>query len=361
MRILKIVTPVYVAISFSILMASDTVNAQDDLGQFPLCEASAALLIPCPDRQGEECLLVGDNEQGQELYLFSVKENKLDAKDQRAFDLHLDKKQEIADIEAFAGISADEILAIGSHSRDNACVIKKKRNRFGKVILPTSVTTSVDALNSRDIDCKQFFDKPVLDPSMQLACEAIVAAEKKAAEIATNLEGKKIPQKIARTLCNSVNAFNAEGAVALKSGTGTDVWIGLRSPLLAAHPAQPEKKNLAILLRLRDLTEYTFDQVAFIDLDGRGIRDMAADGDSIWIIAGPAADGSEPFQLRRISKSALDHTKTIDSQLINKALPNSSEGLAVAGKTAYVVIDGDDKGVGKQCKENAKYQILTLP
>jgi hypothetical protein len=33
----------------------------------------------------------------------------------------------------------------------------------------------------------------------------------------------------------------------------------------------------------------------------------------------------------------------------------------VAGKTAYVVIDGDDKGFGKQCKENAKYQILTLP
>jgi len=340
-------------------MENSLVHAEEVLGQFPLCEASAALLIPCPDKKVDKCLLVGDNEQDQELYLFPIKNLKLDAKAQRAFDLHLDEEQKISDIEALTSVSADEILAFASHSRNSTCEIKKKRQQFGKVSLAKKQTTIVDTLKSKPVNCEYLFANQVLDTSMQAVCKAIDTAETNAEKIEAELKAKKIPEKDAKTRCNTVNAFNAEGAVALKTEKGAGVWIGLRAPLLHVHPEQPEKKNLAILLHLKDLSAYTFDRVAFIDLSERGIRDLSADGDSIWIIAGPAKDQSEPFQLRRIAISALEPSKVIGSDFV-KELPNSSEGLAVSGKIAYVVIDGD-KGDGHKCKESASYMILTLP
>lgn len=111
---------------------------------------------------------------------------------------------------------------------------------------------------------------------------------------------------------------------------------------------------------MKDLTAYTFDRVAFVDLGGRGVRDLSSDETSIWVIAGPSEDRKEPFELRRIPKSALDKTEVIDSEFI-QPLPSSSEGLAISGKNAYIVIDGDAGKDGKKCKESAKYEILSLP
>jgi len=80
------------------------------------------------------------------------------------------------------------------------------------------------------------------------------------------------------------------------------------------------------------------------------------------VIAGPPEDRKEPekFELRRFSKSALDKTEVIDSEFIH-ALPPLSEGLAISGKTAYIVIDEDAGKDEKKCKEPAKYEILSLP
>ena len=116
---------------------------------------------------------------------------------------------------------------------------------------------------------------------------------------------------------------------------------------------------------MKDLTAYTFDRVAFVDLGGRGIRDLSSDATSIYVIAGPPEDRKEPFdvepfELRRFPKSALDKTEVIDSEFI-QPLPPSSEGLAISGKTAYIVIDGDVGKDEKKCKEPAKYEILSLP
>jgi hypothetical protein len=110
---------------------------------------------------------------------------------------------------------------------------------------------------------------------------------------------------------------------------------------------------------MKDLTAYAFDRVAFLDLGGRGVRDLSSDATSIWVIAGPPEDRTEPFELRRIPKSALDEAQVIDSELI-RALPSSSEGLAISGKTAYVVVDGD-MGNDEVCKEPARYEIVSLP
>jgi len=364
MRKHKRIFPLYFAVILTTLTLSDRVAAEETLGQYPLCEASAALLIACPDGKGE-CLLVGDNEQEKELYLFSVKDQKPDSSTQRIFDLP--NGVEISDIEALAGISDDKVLAFASHSRNTRCEIKPKRHQFGKVNLSKAKKTDVvDTLRSKKVTCKHLFDKRAadMDAAMKAACEAIDTADLLSTLIDDAVQAKKLTEDEAKATCNAVKAYNAEGAVAISTSKGTDVWIGLRAPLLPAHPSQPEKKNLVILLHMKDPSAYTFDRVAFLDLGGRGIRDMSSDATSIWVIAGPAEDRAEPFELRRFPKSALDKTQVIDSEFI-RALPSSSEGLAISGKTAYVVIDGDT-GEDKQkspkvCKEPARYEIVPLP
>ncbi len=351
--------PLHFAIIFTALTVSDRLAAEETLGHFPLCEASAALLVACPGGKGE-CLLVGDNEQKKELYLFPVKDQKPDSDKQSAFDLHLRDDEEISDIEALASVSDDVILAFASHSRNSSCEGKKDRRQFGKVTLSKPETAVVDTLRTKNVTCKHLFDNSVLDAPIKAACQAIDAADKKAED----LQAKKLTKDAAKADCNAINAYNAEGAVAIHTPKGTDAWIGLRAPLLPAHPSQPEKKNLAILLHMKDLTAYTFDRVAFVDLGGRGVRDLSSDATSIWVIAGPPEDPKDPldkkpFELRRFPKSALDKTEVINSEFI-QPLPSSSEGLAISGKTAYVVIDGE---MGKDgiCKKSAGYEIVSLP
>ncbi|CAG0943271.1 hypothetical protein BROC_02213 [Candidatus Brocadiaceae bacterium] len=356
----KIAYHLRMAMMFSILAANQEIYAEESLGHFPLCEASAVLLMPCRDKQDGECLIVSDNEQGRELYSFAIKDDKLSPSTNPTIDLNLNNKQEISDIEALTSTSANEILAFASHSRNSKCEIKKKRHQFGKVDLAAHKTTIVDTLKSTSVTCDHLFTNPAKDASILSACQAIDSANANAADIESKLDAKNISDEEAKTNCNKLNAFNAEGAVALKTDKGVDVWIGLRAPLLPIHPNLPDRKNLAILLHLKDTSAYRFDRVAYVDLEGRGIRDLSVDGDFIWLIAGPAEDRSEPFQLRRITKSALEQSKVINAELVKDDLPNSSEGLAVSGKTVYVVIDGDAGKDQSACSEPAKYKILTL-
>ena len=350
--------PLHFAIIFTALTVSDRLAAEATLGRFPLCEASSALLVTCPGGDGE-CLLVGDNEQGKELYLFPVQDHKLNSDAQRTFDLHLGDGKEISDTEALAGVSGGEILAFASHSRNTSCEVKPKRRQFGKVSLSKAQTAVVDTLRSKKVTCEHLFRNRALDAPTKAACEAIDTADVIATLIDDAVIAEKLSKDAAKAPCNAVNAYNAEGAVAIHTPKRTEVWIGLRAPLLPAHPSRPDKKHLAILLHMKDLTAYAFDRVAFLDLGGRGVRDLSSDAMSIWVIAGPPEDRTEPFELRRIPKSALDEAQVIDSELI-RALPSSSEGLAISGKTAYVVVDGD-MGNDEVCKEPARYEIVSLP
>ncbi len=240
------------------------------------------------------------------------------------------------------------------------CEVKPKRRQFGKVSLSKAQTAVVDTLRSKKVTCEHLFGNRALDAPMKAACEAIDAADAKATRIDDDGKAGKFTEEAVKARCNAANAYNAEGAVAIHTPKGTEVWIGLRAPLLPAHPSQPDKKHLAILLHMKDLTAYTFDRVAFVDLGGRGVRDLSSDATSIWVIAGPPEDRTEPepFELRRIRKSALDEARVIESELIRPLSP-SSEGLVISGKTAYVVIDGDK---GKDvCKQPARVEIVSLP
>ena len=235
----------YFAIIFTALTVSDRLLAAEaTLGQYPLCEVSAALLVTCPGGKGE-CLLVGDNEQEKELYLFPIKDQKLDSDKQSAFDLHLGDKKEISNIEALAGVSGDEILAFASHSRNTSCEGKKNRRQFGKVkvSLSKAKTAVVSTLQSKKVTCEHLFDHQVLDTSMKAACEVIDTADLIATLIDEAVQAKKLTDDEAKAPCNAVNAYNAEGAVAINAPKGTDVWIGLRAPLLRIHPSQLEKKK----------------------------------------------------------------------------------------------------------------------
>jgi hypothetical protein len=348
----------------TLLIGSDSQAVEAILGRFPLCEASAALRVACPGGDGD-CLLVGDNEEGRELYLFPIRDQKINSDGQRALDLRAGDGNEISDIEALASVSSDEILVFASHSRNSICEVKPKRRQFGTLKLSNARTQVLDTLQSQKVTCEHLFDRRTLEgPMIKAACQAIDAADAIATRIEDALKVGKLSKDDARALCDSAGAYNAEGAVAIRTAKETDVWIGLRAPLLAKHPDQPGKENLAILLHMKDLKAYKFDRVAFVDLAGRGVRDLASDETSIWLIAGPPEDKNEPFQLRRFAKSALNDAQVIEAHLID-TLPSSSEGLVISGKTAFVVIDGDAGNdphkAGEVCKEPARYKILSLP
>jgi hypothetical protein len=160
------------------------------------------------------------------------------------FELKLGSdKQKISDIEALAGVSGDKVLAFASYSRNTNCEIKPNRHKFGKVNMSKKTTeVVVETLPSNNFTCANLFAKRVadMDAPMKAACEAIDAADLLATLIDDAVQAKNLikDKDSAEVPCNAVNAFNAEGAVAI----GTDVWIGLRAPLLPAHPSQPEKK-----------------------------------------------------------------------------------------------------------------------
>ena len=116
---------------------------------------------------------------------------------------------------------------------------------------------------------------------MKAACEAIDTADAKATRIDDDMKAGKVTEDVAKADCNAVNAYNAEGAVAIHSPKGTGVWIGLRAPLLPAPPSQPEKKHLAILLHRR-LTAYRRPR-GVLDLGGAVYEACLPDATSLWV------------------------------------------------------------------------------
>jgi hypothetical protein len=159
------------------------------------------------------------------------------------------------------------------------------------------------------------------------------------------------------TACNKVNAFNAEGAVAIpERASAPEVWIGLRAPLVRI-----DSENYAVLLRMASLDKYRFDGAAFLKIEeGRGIRELTLDKNWIWGIAGGPDDDQDNFVLWRIPRDALKPNATLRPEII-RSLPASSEGLAIVDETAYVLIDGDRGDGGTGCKASAQYVQCNLP
>lgn len=321
------------------------------LGGHPLCEASAATLLPCPDADGT-CLLVGDNEVRDELFLYRLENGRVseDSRQSLSLDSILsgegDREEELSDIEALAPVSPNEIAIFGSHSRNSACDTKKKRRQYLHAELQEStlVEGSLPPVKSKKHSCKRLFGRPLdeLKGTLRSVCDAIETAEGEA-EAAFALSDE-VDQ---REACSSSAAFNLEGAVAVPAENGDlRVWIGLRAPLV---------DNKAVLLRQISSREtFQFDIAVLVDLGGFGVRDLTYAHGQLWGIAGPPTDADDPHRLWRFAPETLADDTVIEPQHLGE-LPNFSEGLAIHEDTAIVLLDGDEGDEAGSCAVDSQY------
>ncbi len=304
--------------------------ASNILGPGPLCEASAALAAPWD----ESLVLVADNERDEKLYVFTVKDGKLvpEAVSQ------MPAEPRPKDIEALARLG-EEVVVVGSHSRNSQCEPKKNRQSLRRLAMANGNLQETAFLDSAAAWKKAmaggvepcvttlFAQPPPAEAGS--VCEALVAAEKKAAE--------------------RCEVLNVEGAFGTTDGR---LWLGLRAPLVG---------NRAVLLRLvPGFAELRFDSVALLDLEGRGIRELALAGDQLIGIAGPTLDADEPFFLFQADAPAVLKGGKPSVKILRRDLPTSSEGMLLRDGRAYVLVDGDAGDGDGPCKVPAGWYPVEL-
>jgi hypothetical protein len=329
-----------------------------DLDRFPVCEASAAIEVPCVDDPQASCIWVGDNEQEDKIFEYAADANGKLTPTQH-FEIKLGNA-EVGDIEALV---QDEqgLLVIGSHSRKNDCTQDTKHDRVAvaRVLrdpLRAELVASGQGWEDRLTGCDSTWIKladtqpgSVAAPLRSAFCAVIAAAEKAADAVAGD-----------KSQCAG-DVMNVEGAVAVPDASGKPrIWLGLRAPLVG---------NRAVLLRVAPLgatkQRLTFDDIATIDLSGKGIRDLTISAGWIWGIAGCVPDCSEPSHLWRVKADALKSGAAITGVEFVQGgeLPPSAEGLVIqsAAKRAIVLVDGDKGEVKGHCATAAQQLTVTLP
>ena len=222
--------------------------------------------------------------------------------------------------------------------------MKADRQRFlraqvkGQEIIPLGPLGQTTAISSR-----QLIDGEALAKSkpLQELAKAIDQAEG-AADQATKDE----------EACDRAQAFNIEGAVYLKDKDS--VWLGLRSPLVSMGG-----KEWAVLAKLKNPNKIQFDQVVLLDLEGRGIRDLTQHDNQLWGIAGGPGDDKDNFFLWKTPLSGLKADAMVTPKQLAVKIPSSSEGLAISGDKAYVLVDGKE-GNGASCAEPGKFLEISL-
>jgi hypothetical protein len=93
------------------------------------------------------------------------------------------------------------------------------------------------------------------------------------------------PFRSFRSVASKENGIDAEG-LAIR---GEQLYIGFRSPVL--------RGNFTPVLRCRFGQPIRDPEVLFVDLGGRGVRDMTAVDDGLLVLAGPVGDGPGSYQL----------------------------------------------------------------
>lgn len=348
------------------LILAGYASAQTVLGQYPLCEASAALAIDCPDAGGP-CLLIGDNEVQTFLFLFPIHNKTLSTASQTSIPLGAPGTIEISDIEALTALPGGKVLVLGSHSRNAKCEAKKKRRRYAIIEHLAAVPPKAVVTKSGRIACARLFDTEAMGQAhVAGACRSIERAERAADAVEEALKRGEISLADAKIQCNDAHPYNAEGGVNVSESETPEVWIGLRSPLMRPAPADEPGHGLAMLLHMHGLGAYSFDRVRLLDMEGRGVRDLAYSDGWVWIIAGPPEDRAqgeeEAFQLRRFPVGALGTDDPIQPELVAADLPPSAEGITILGDKAFIVIDGGRTDTATdECKVPSGLVIVPVP
>lgn len=344
--------------SFAVTLSAEAGShdqVQRSLGGYPLCEASAAVAIDCPQPLKGECLVVGDNEVRDRLFLFQIEDDGASVRLEGRRELPLDgfpvpddeDSFTISDIEAIARTDHDRILIFGSHSRNKSCKARSKRRVFaqGKVSSTGIAPDSLPAVRSKKHKCNRLFGDN-LDSVMQSVCDAVEVSENFASQ-ANDLSDKQERERA----CNANPAFNIEAAVFVPTNDGIgETWIGLRAPLVNG--------KAVVLRQKRDADQLTFDAVSFLDLNGFGIRELSAHDGKVWGISGSVIDSEKSHVLWKFDEDLLTHGATILPLNVG-VLPTSSEGLAVSQQHLWVLIDGDDPGKADPmtCRKESVYIV----
>jgi len=325
------------AMLFALAAAAPAAGAFDPkpLEAPALCEASAALPAPWD----ESLVLIADNERDDQLYVFTIDNGKLAFKQVSP----MPAKQRPNDIEALARLGP-EVVVVGSHSRNSKCEEKENRQRLRRLArkpdgtlqetAPTldSVAAWDKAMEGGGEQCVTTLFAQPAPADAGLVCEALVAAEKEAAN------DKK-----------RCKVLNIEGAFGTADGR---LWLALRAPLVGNH---------AVLLRLvPGLAELRFDRIALLDLEGRGIRELVLAGKQLIGIAGPTLDADEPFFLFQADAPAVLKGGKPSVKILRRDLPTSSEGMLLRDGRAYVLVDGDAGDGDGPCKVPAGWYTVGL-
>ncbi|MEW6270709.1 MAG: DUF3616 domain-containing protein [Thermodesulfobacteriota bacterium] len=332
--------------------AATSAPREDVLERYPVCEASAALEVPCAGDARGACVWVADDEQDAELFAYDVEEGgRLVPRE--AWRIAL-RGARVDDVEALAR-DGEDVLVLGSHGRDSTCRPRPGRAAVARVAVDDSAVSPL-ASGARWQERLARCEGELIEPSSDAAggelrravCAAISAAERAADEAASG--GRPCPG----------DAFNVEGAAAVPGNGGPRVWLGLRGPLVG--------DDRAILLRLvpgivRE-GNVAFDGVAAVDLGGRGIRELSFADGFVWGIAGSVEDGARPSRLWRMPASLLrDGAVVAEVETLSDALPPTAEALVVqpGKRRAIVLVDGDTSKRKTRCAEPARQMVVPLP
>jgi hypothetical protein len=152
------------------------------------------------------------------------------------------------------------------------------------------------------------------------------------------------PCEAARSFPPKEGGLSVEGA-AWWAGS---LWFGLRSPLVDAQ---------ALLLRMEGdpAAELRVSETLRLDLRGRGIRDLAPDGEALLVLAGPSDRGDAPHALYRLAAPGARPVA------LPVALPPSTEGIARLDAARLVYVTDGDGEPGRPCARPARWGEVPLP
>lgn len=175
------------------------------------------------------------------------------------------------DLEGIA-LDGDVLYVLGSHSARRRKVDEDAdylRNR-------AALTEAPRAEPARDVLLRVHLQAGAGGNVQVLACDRT--------SLATILDGSE-PFRTARGMASKENGVDAEGLAFWRGA----LYVGFRGPVL--------RGNLVPILRCRFASPVVEHETLFVNLGGRGVRDLAAVEEGLLILAGPVGEGPGSYRL----------------------------------------------------------------
>jgi len=171
------------------------------------------------------------------------------------------------DLEGLA-VDGDDVYAVGSHSATRRKVDPAKTREKNRAAL----ARPPEAKPARDVLLRVRFDAAgQVGPVERSGLRAFLDATE--------------PFRSFGAAAGKENGVDVEGLAV----RGDDLFVGFRGPLL--------RGNFTPVLRCRFGAPVADPEVLYVDLGGRGVRDLAAVGDRLLVLAGPVGDGPGSYQI----------------------------------------------------------------